>query len=373
MEKIQARPTKLIVDLSAIEYNIEQIQKHIGDDTKIMPVIKANAYGLGIEQVIKVIEKMKIDIVAVAIVDEGIYLRQIGYTGEIFVLNQPFEDEIDTILEYNLTIGVSAKSFLEQLGRKEKNVKIHIEIGTGMGRTGIKACNTHTFIENVKKYSNIQVEGIYTHFSSSDSDEEYTKQQMKSFNEAIKVVKEELGDIKYIHASNSAATIKYNEPAYNLVRPGIILYGHLPEEELSHKIDLKKSTKLQSVVSYIKEVNEGISIGYNRSYITKRKTKIATIPIGYADGVRRHLSNNGNIVINNKLAPIIGKVCMDSLMIDITEIEDVKIGTKVYIWDNDKITLEDVANRCDTISYEILSTISPRVVREYVKSITQAN
>jgi len=366
MDKLQIRKSELIIDLSAVKYNIKKIQERLQENANIMPVIKANAYGLGVKEVIKVIEDLNINIVAVAIVDEGIYLRDIGYNGEIFVLNQPYEEEIEKIKEYKLTVGVSAESFIEKLGESLKQIKVHIEIGTGMGRTGINPSRTKEFIEKIFKYKNIEIEGIYTHFSSSDIDYEYTKAQINSFNKAISLAKKLLKDIKYIHASNSAGIVNFEEAWYNLVRPGLIIYGYLPDENLIEKIDLKEACILKSIISYFKEVPENTSIGYGRSYITNRKTKIATIPIGYADGIKRSMSNKGNIVINNKLAPIIGKICMDSFMVDVTDIDDIKIGTDVYIWDNKNIKLEDVSKNCDTINYEILSTISDRVVRKYI-------
>ena len=366
MENLKVRETKLIVDLNAIKFNLEQIQAKLGNNTGIMPVIKANAYGVGVDRVLDVIKDLSIPMVAVAIVDEGIYLRNIGYKGNIFVLNQAYEDEISKIQEYNLTCGVSAVSFIDKLGESGEDVKVHIEIGTGMGRTGIRTSRTGEFISHIKKYPNIKVEGIYTHFSSSDSDEEYTKKQISSFQRAVDVATEMLGELPYIHSSNSAGILNFPEASYTLVRPGIMIYGYLPDESLKEKIELKPSCKLRSIISYKKTVKEGTSIGYNRTHITKRETVIATVPIGYADGVRRLLGNKGNVVIGGKLAPIIGNICMDSFMIDITDIENAEIGTEVFIWDNENIKLEEVATKCQTINYEILSSISARVKREYV-------
>ena len=363
---VKVRETKFIIDLNALKYNLEQIKSKLQEETEIMPVIKANAYGIGVDKVLEVIKELKINMVAVAIVDEGIYLRDIGFKGNIFVLNQPYEDEIEKIYEYNLTVGVSAFSFIDKLGEFGKDVSIHIEIGTGMGRTGINPNRTYEFINHIKKYNNIQVEGMYTHFSSSDSDEEYTRKQINSFNMAVEIGKQNLENLKYIHCSNSAGIVNFPEAGNTLVRPGIILYGYLPDSSLEGKIDVKPVAKLRSIVSYIKTVGEDTSIGYNRTYKTKKETVVATIPIGYADGIRRLLSNNGNVVINGKLVPIIGNICMDSFMVDVTDIPEVEIGTEVFLWDNQNITLEEIAKRCQTINYEILSTISERVVREYI-------
>lgn len=358
------RPTVMEVDLKAFVYNVNQIQKYVGDNVKIMPVIKANAYGTYINKVNSILEKF--DIVAVALVDEAVELREQGYSKEIFVLNQPYKDEIEKIVKYNITIGISSNSFLEEIGKLDDKIKVHIEFGTGMGRTGINPNRAKEYIEKIRKYNNIEIEGVYTHLSSADSDDEYTKKQLKSFENAVSVAKEILGDIKYIHCSASNGILNYPNDYYNLVRPGIILYGYESYSGTMEKIDLKPVCKLKSKITFLKEVDENTSIGYSRSFITKRKTKVATIPIGYADGFRRGLSNKGKVVINGIKVPIIGNICMDGFMADVTDIEEVAVGDDVYIWDNDTITLEEVANLSDTINYEIMCTISNRVPRIFL-------
>lgn len=365
---MSVRQSELIVNLRNVEYNIKALQEKLTNDSELMPVIKANSYGLGVEEIIKVIEKMKINKVAVAIVDEGIYLRKLGYKGMIFILNQPFVEEIKSIVEYDLTPGVSTIVFIEEFGKYlNKQHNVHIEVGTGMGRTGIHPDRIEEFIKKVKEYKHINIEGMYTHFSCSDCDEEYTRQQIASFEYAIKKARNNLDNIKYIHACNSAGIVNFPEAHYTLTRPGLMMYGYYPDECLVEKIKLKPSVILKSKVAYIKQVKKNTSIGYGRTYITDKSSIIATIPLGYADGVRRLLSNNGYVLIKKKLAPIIGRVCMDSLMVDITEIKDIQIGENVYIWDNEKITVDDIAKRCNTINYEMISTISNRVPRRYIK------
>ena len=355
---------KLIVDTEAIKSNLIEISKLLTNKTKIMPVIKANAYGLGVKEIIKIIEKLNIDIVAVAIVDEGVNLRRIGYKGEIFILNQPYIEEIPAISENELTIGVSALSFIEGLQKYPDEFKVHIEIGTGMGRTGIHPKRCGELIDKILQYKNIKIEGIYTHFACSDCDEEYTNQQICSFEKALKVANEKL-ELKYVHACNSAGVIDFSKAHYNLVRPGLMMYGYLPNETLSQKVSLKPCSVLKSKVTFIKEIEKDFYIGYAKSYRTTKRTTVLTIPIGYADGLKRLLSNNGFVVINNVLAPIIGNICMDSFMVDGTNIPNVDVGSDVYIWDNELITLEDVAKRCQTINYEIISSITDRVRRKY--------
>lgn len=358
------RPTILEVDIDNFKYNVMQIKNIIDKNVKIMPVIKASAYGTYINKLNNVLNDF--DIVAVAIVDEAVELRNQGFEKEIFVLNQPYIDEIEKIIKYDISVGISSNSFLEELGKKGKNVKVHIEIGTGMGRTGINPARTKEYIENVKKYKNITIEGIYTHLSSADIDFDYTNSQISSFQKSIDIANELVGEIKYIHASASNGILNFPKAHYNLVRPGIILYGYESCDNINEKIDLRAVCKLKSKITFLKEVESGISIGYSRSFITKRKTKIATIPMGYADGVNRLLSNVGKVVINGKLAPIIGKICMDSFMVDVTDLENINLGDDVYLWDNDLITVEEIAKICNTINYDIISSISNRVPRVYI-------
>ena len=179
--------------------------------------------------------------------------------------------------------------------------------------------------------------------------------------------KEILGKIKYIHSAASNALLNYPEAHFNLVRPGIIIYGYPASDNTLEKINLKPITKLKAKITFLKTVGEGTSIGYSRSYITTKQTRVATVPIGYADGFRRDFSNGWEVMINGKKAPIIGKVCMDSFMVDVTQIEDVKLGDEVIIWDNENITVEDLAKKCNTINYEILCTIGSRVPRKFVR------
>ena len=357
------RPTVLEVNLDNFKYNIEQIRGFLKPETAIMPVIKADGYGTYINTSLDIINNF--DIVAVAIVDEGEALRKLGYTKDIFVLNQPYVSEIEKIEENNLVVGICSEYFLEEAKKKNSKLRVHIEIETGMGRTGVDLNNLDNFIRKIKENSNIKVEGVYTHLSSADEDFEYTKQQLEKFDKAVEKVKDSF-NLKYVHTLASNGIINFKEYQHNLVRPGIIMYGYESGNGIKEKIDLKPVATLKSKITFIKEVEENTSISYGRRYITKRNSRIATVTIGYADGLRRVLSNVGEVVINNKKAPIVGSVCMDSFMVDVTDLENVNIGDDVYIWDNKNITLEDITKKCDTINYEILSTISKRVPRKFI-------
>jgi len=365
------RNSFLEVNLNNVSYNIQQIKKFVGDNVTVMPVIKANAYGLGAEKLKNILEKEKISKVAVAIVDEAIKLRKAKFNMDIIILNELLEDETEQIVDYGLTAGVSVFKIAEKINEysKKKGVitKIHIEIDTGMGRVGLKIQEVLSFVKNItSKLTNLEIEGIYTHLSSADSSTAFTKQQISKFETVRKQLVESGFKFKYYHISASGGILKYPEAHYNMVRPGIIIYGYLPNENMKDIIDLKPTTKLKSSIVFIKDVEKGEPISYGRTYITSKKTKVATIPIGYADGVGRSLSNKGNVIIHGKLAPIIGNICMDNFMVDITDIPDAKIGDEVILWDNDKIKIEDIADVCGTINYEILCGVQNRIPRKYI-------
>ena len=364
------RQTKLLVNIDAICENYETIQKY-QPDKKILPVLKAGGYGIGIEAIGVLIHKLNLDAIGTAIVDEGIVLREeLKYKNEIIVLNQPAIEEIENIVKYNITTSCCYIEFLQRLNKvaeeSGKIVKVHIEIETGMGRTGVQLEQIEDFVDEAIKLEHIEIEGIFTHFATSDTDLKYTEKQIEIFKQAVDYIQKKITTIKYIHCGNSSAIIQIKNLPGNMIRPGIMLYGYLPDESLKNKIELSPSCTLKSSIIFIKEVDENTSISYGRRFITKRKSKIANVPIGYADGIKRCLSNKGMVIINNQKVPIVGSICMDSFMVDVTDIEDVKIGDEVYIWDNKQITLEEIAKQCDTINYEILSTISNRVVRKII-------
>lgn len=230
---------RLIVNTQDIIYNIKTIKNYIGDNVDIMPIIKDDAYGTEINNRIDIFEKANIKILGVAIVDEGIKLREAGYKGDIFVLNQPLKNEIPAIYEYNLIAGIGSIDFLNDIGDFGKNIKIHIEIGTGMGRTGIRPTKINEYIKTAQKYKNIIIDGIYTHFSCSDCDKEYTKKQIESFNFALDIAKKEVPTLRYIHCCNSAGIIDFPEAHFNLVRPRFNFIWLLPSRLFKRENNFK--------------------------------------------------------------------------------------------------------------------------------------
>ncbi len=366
------RDTYLEINLKQISENIKLIKKYVNGKADIAPVLKADAYGEGAEYLKEIIEENNIKIVAVALTNEAIALRNAGFKQEILILNELSESDLDDIIKYNLTPKISVYEIAKKLNalanKENKTINMHIEIDTGMGRTGIKPADAEAYVEQIKDLNNLNIEGIFTHFASADCSEEYTNLQIDTFNKTLKKIESQGIKFKYIHSSASSGILNYLEKAQgNLIRPGITIYGYMPSEQLSNKIGVKPTATLKSKIVFIKDVEKGTSISYGGKYITNRKSKIATIPLGYADGIRRALSNKGRVYINGKYAPIVGTVCMDAFMVDVTDIPEIKIGDEVVIWDNKNITLEEIANLCDTINYEILCSIGKRVTRRYLK------
>lgn len=272
------------------------------------------------------------------------------------------------LLKIILRFGVSSFDFISKLNSAakvaKKIVKIHLEIETGMNRTGFFLDDLYNHVDDILNMSNVYIDGIYSHLSSADIDSEYTEKQYRKFEDAKNFLTDKIS-LKYIHLSASSGTLKFKKFGFNTVRPGIMLYGFEAFDNASKKLDLRPVACLKSKINFIKDLPVGEKIGYSGSYILKHPAKIATVPIGYADGLDRSLSNCGFVVVNNTLVPIIGKVCMDSFMIDVSNV-NVSLYDDVYIWDNKILTLEQISNKANTINYEFLSRISQRVPRVFI-------
>ena len=351
--------TVLEVNTKKFLKNIEKIKNVIGPK-EIMPIVKANAYGTYLNKKLDILNQFSI--IAVAEVQEAIEIRKLGYQKEIFVLNQPLPEEIEDIIKYHITIGLSEIHFIEKIHDK---IKVHLEIETGMNRTGIQLENLEVILHKIKDNPNIIVEGIYTHFSSADNDHEYTEKQFEIFRKAIDIAKQYFS-LKYIHCSASNGLLNYPDNSSNLVRPGLVMYGYETFEGMRERIPVEPITTLKTKITFIKEIGKDEAISYNQKFVSSSPMKVATIPIGYADGLRRCLTNQGKVVIQGEKRRILGAICMDSCMIDVTDL-DVHVGDIVYIWDNQLITLEELSKKCNTIPYEIISTISDRVERKFIE------
>lgn len=370
---MQKRPTVALISRDALKHNYREIRKRLNGETSIMAVIKANAYGHGDVEAARVFAKEGCGYFGVALPEEGVRLREAGVGQRIVVLGGIFPEQSEEIIEWDLTPVLfdlkTAKALNEAAEKKGVRILVHVKIDTGMGRLGIVPSDVESFFDALRGFTNLELEGVLSHFSDADSnDRGFTDFQMSSFRECLDAVKAKGFNPGLIHMGNSAATIEVKEAHFNMVRPGIMLYGSYPAERFASKIDLRPALEFKTRVLLVKRLNPGDSVSYGRSFVARRKTDIAVLPAGYADGVPRALSGKGSVLIRGKRAPIAGVVCMDLTMCDVTGIEGVAEGDEAVIigeQGNERITAEEIARLTGTISYEILSAVSARVPRIY--------
>ena len=375
MDKIM-RPVWAEVDLNRAEYNMKNI-KSIANKKEVIAVVKADAYGHGAVDLVKVLLENGADRLAVAVITEAIELRNNNITAPIIILGYTPLDFSEGLAEYDIEQTVYNLEYakgLSDIGIKHnKKVKIHIALDTGMGRIGFMP--NEKSIEEVKeiyKLEGLEIVGLFTHFSTADEiDKTYTKKQFEKIKNFDKRLLEEGIKIPLKHASNSGAIIDMPETFMDSVRAGIILYGYYPSDEVKKdNLKLKPVLTLKTKVSHVKELDEGMYISYGRTFKTERKSIIATLPIGYADGYSRLLSGKAKVIINGKFAKVVGRICMDQCMIDVTNIGEVKVGDEVILLGSDgklKFDADDFAEAMGTINYEVLCMIKQRIPRVYIK------
>jgi alanine racemase len=370
------RPTWAEIDLNAIRHNFLQIKKLLHKQTKVLAAVKANAYGHGILEVSDMLVSSGVDYLGVGTTDEALYLRRNGFKIPVLILGTVLSDEVEAIIRNNITQTVGdlrlARYINRYCARTGKRGKVHIKIDTGMGRIGIWHKQAIQLIRQVARLESLEIEGIFSHFPSADEDEVLTRSQIADFSSVIEELEELDIKIRYRHMANSIAIVDYQDSHMNLVRPGLMIYGLNPKSGVFHeKIDLRPALSLRSRIVFIKNVPPGRKISYGGTYTTTRHTRIATIPIGYGDGFSRRLSNKGHVLIKGKKAPILGRVCMDQIMVDIGNIRSAKLGDEVVLigrQGKNKITVEEIAGLCDTIPYEVACWFDNRVSRHYKKS-----
>ena len=375
MEKIM-RPVWAEIDLDKAVYNMKNIKKLVGDK-EVIAVVKADCYGHGADDLAPVFLENGASRLAVAILTEGIELRKKNITAPIMILGytplELGEELINNDIEqtvYDLEYAKKLSNIAERLGKK---AKIHIALDTGMGRIGfIPNEESIEAVEKIASLNGIEIIGIFTHFSTADEyDKTYTNEQFKKIKNFISELEKRNINIPLKHVSNSGAIMDMPETYLDAVRAGIILYGYYPSNEVNkEKLDIKPILTLKTTVSHVKEVEEGTSISYGRTFITERKSKIATIPIGYADGYSRLLSGKAKVIINGKFAPVVGRICMDQCMIDVTDIGEVKVGDEVILLGEEgnlKFNADDFAEIMGTINYEITCMLKQRIPRVYIK------
>ena len=363
------------INLDNICDNIKKARKNIQKDTKIMAVIKADGYGHGAVPIAKVLNSL-VDSYGVAIVEEGMELRNAGITKPILILGYVPEQMYDTMLKHDLMPTVCEYSMAEKMSAKavehNKILKVHIKLDTGMSRIGfMPEEETVKTIVEISKLPNIEIDGIFSHFAKADeADKTFSNEQLRKFIEITEAVEQEGVKIPTKHISNSAGMIELPEANLDMVRSGISTYGLYPSEEVhKERLPLKPAMSLYAYVTMIKELEAGVPVGYGGTYVTTKKTKVATIPAGYGDGYPRALSNQGKVLIHGQYAPIIGRVCMDQFMVDVTHIDDVRTGDRVVLVGsegNHVITLEEIGNMSASFNYEAACDIGKRVPRVYI-------
>jgi alanine racemase len=372
------RPTIAEIDLDAFRFNYMQIRKKVDINTRILAVVKADGYGHGAIFLSRELQELGVDLLGVAICEEAIALRKAGIEVPIIILNGIFKGQIEEAFEYDLTPVIFDLHTARCLSDRGKNlnskIKVHVKIDTGMGRIGILPEGLTRFFTSLKTLSNLEIEGVLSHLStaSGDSlqDKDFTSLQIKKYEDSIKELEKLRIYPPIRHIANSAATIDMLHCSCNTVRPGLLLYGAYPCPRFVDKIKLKPVMRLKTEISQIKRVPCGSGISYGRTFVTRAQSSIATLPIGYADGYSRLLSNCGSVLIRGKKAPVVGSVCMDMIMVDVTDVPRAKVGDEAVLIGRQgdcEITADDIAEKIGTISYEVFCNVSRRVPRVYIK------
>ncbi|HTY23213.1 MAG TPA: alanine racemase [Desulfomonilaceae bacterium] len=368
-------PTRLVVNLDAIAANIKTIRTVISDDVAIMAVVKSFGYGNDSIRTSKIALENGVNYLAVAFPDEAVTLRENRIDAPILVFHV-LPEEVDRIVRYRLASVVSSLEPARALNRAaagETKIPVHIKVDTGMGRSGIWVDEALPFIEELLCLKNLEVQGLMTHFSSADDPEadDYTLGQINAFESLLSEVKRRGHHIRYVHAANTAAAVRFPQTHYNMIRPGLAIYGMYPSKAVCALVRLEPVITFSTKIAQIKEHPPGRSISYNRRFVTPRNSRIATLPVGYNDGYPRFQSNTGQVLVRGRRVPVVGTVCMDAVMIDVTDVPETRVGDEVVLigrQGDEEILPDEIAANGNTINYEIVCKISPRVKRIFVQS-----
>ncbi len=364
------RPVRAEVDLGALRRNLQRIKRYT--DSEIMPIVKADAYGHGAVEVVRVLRQEGIKRFGVAFLEEALELRKHYPEITLMVIGSTLPEYSEVLVKEEIIPEIyqieQAQALSDAAVRLRKTARLHIKIDTGMGRIGFRD-SAYEDILKIAQFPGLFIEGIYTHLATADSpDLDYAHKQLQVFDELYARLCAAGIRIPIRHAANSPALIQLPQSHYELCRPGIILYGLPPMKHKGLEAGFEPVMSLKARISHLKTIDKGHSVGYGRTFTAACPTQVATLPLGYADGLRRSLSNGGEVLLKNKRAVIIGKICMDQTMIDVTDIEGVQVGDEVTLIGGDRentITASEIAESCGTISYEILCGISKRVPRVY--------
>ncbi|MDD5772460.1 MAG: alanine racemase [bacterium] len=362
------------IDLSALVHNLNEVRRVVAPKVEICAVVKADAYGHGAEKIAETLADNGVSKFAVANLKEGKQLRQAGIPGSIILLQPSFPEEAQEIIDFHLTPTVLTLDFakkLDQISKKRnKSYPVHIKVDTGMGRLGVSLDSFWEFVEKIKNLKNLKIEGVFSHFAKAHSDNDFSEKQLRLFKNLIKGSENKGIHIPCRHMANSAGILNYPDSHFNLVRPGVILYGLYPDDakEYPKKISLKPVMSLKSRIIFAKEVKAGCGLSYNHTYHLTKKAVIATLPIGYSHGYSRVLSNKTEIIFRGKKYPQTGTICMDSLLVNLGKAEPER-GEEVVLMGRQGraiITAEEIAKKSGTINYEITCRFGMNAEKEYI-------
>lgn len=376
-EAYDNRPTRAEISIPSLINNFNIVRSCIGDKIKIMVMVKANAYGHGITRITRELLNAGADYIGVAYLEEAVFLRRSGIDAPILVLGAINTEQINDFIAHDVEITSSSidksRAISDMACRLNKRAFVHLKIDTGMERIGVHWYHAERFIEETLAMENIVVNGVFSHLSKAESDKRYTEKQIARFEEVIRFMDKNSCLPEHIHLANSAGIINHRESYFNMVRPGIMLYGYnpngyLPEKRFGERRLLPVMT-LKTKVSFFKVVPADTGISYNHTYTTNRQTRVVTLPVGYGDGYNRLLSNKGEVVIRGCKHPVAGSICMDQTMIDIGPDGTAYNGDDVLLFGKmagQTIPLESLCSKIGTITYELLCNISSRVPRVYI-------
>jgi len=366
-------PTYATINLAALAHNLSCIKRYLSPGCEVMAVVKANAYGHGAVEIAQALARQDIGRLAVASLDEGIALRQAGLSASIVVLGALFEEQVSDLVAHKLTPVVSDGGIIPALAKAACShpapYPIHVKVETGMGRLGFSPEELFSLLDNPILGSPLQVEGMMTHLADADgADSAFTERQLGAFRTILEQIRQGGLTLPLVHTANSAAIVRFPEAHFSLVRPGIMLYGYHTLPATIPASDLRPVLSLQTRIVQLRTIPRGGTVSYNGTFVAARPTRIAVLPIGYADGYSRRLSHRGSVLIQGRRAPIVGLVCMDMIMVDVTDLAPVQVGEIVTLigqQGGESIWADEVADWIGTIPYEVLCGIGSRVPRLY--------
>ena len=366
------RPTVAEIDLGAIGYNLKGIRRKIGKARRIMAVVKANAYGHGMVEVAKFAAAGYAEYLGVAIPEEGAKLREAGIRVPVHVFTIPAREQATLFLDYGLEATVCSLNEARWLSRAaeraRRNIPVHLKVETGMNRVGVQIERLKDFLKHFRKLRRLEIKGVFSHFATSDErNKRFSRLQLERFERALEIIRRENVSPELIHMANSAAILDLPESYFSMVRAGMMIYGYYPSRATSESIPIKRAMTVKSKVVYVKQIERGESVGYGRTFIARRRTRIASVPIGYADGFSRMLSGKASVLIHGKKFPLAGTVAMDQIMVDVGS-ELVAVGDEVVVLGKQRtqnISAWDLGRQLGTLPYEVCCMVSARVPRVY--------